>query len=123
MERDSLSHEVIGAALAVHRGMGPGLLESVYQACLAFELHRRGIPFRRGVEVPLTYAGAMLDARLRLDVLVDDRLILELKSVEKLAPIHSAQLLTYLKLTGHRTGLLINFNVLRLTDGIVRLVH
>lgn len=123
MERDALSHEVIGAALAVHRGLGPGLLESVYQACLAFELHRRGIPFRQGVEVPLVYGGAALDARLRLDVLVDDRLILELKSVERLAPIHSAQLLTYLKLTGHRTGLLINFNVLRLTDGIVRLVH
>ena len=122
MERDPLSHEVIGAALAVHRMMGPGLLESVYQACLAHELRKRGISFRQGVEVPLVYGGEALDARLRLDVLVDDQLVLELKSVEKLAPIHSAQLLTYLKLTGHRTGLLINFNVLQLKDGIVRLV-
>ncbi|HRN52594.1 MAG TPA: GxxExxY protein [Gemmatimonadaceae bacterium] len=113
---------MIGAALAVHRMMGPGLLESVYQACLAHELRKRGISFRQGVEVPLVYGGEALDARLRLDVLVDDQLVLELKSVEKLAPIHSAQLLTYLKLTGHRTGLLINFNVLQLKDGIVRLV-
>lgn len=97
MERDPLSHEVIGAALAVHRVMGPGLLESVYQACLAHELRTRGISFRQGVEVPLVYGGAALDARLRLDVLVNDQLVLELKSVERLAPIHAAQLLTYLK--------------------------
>lgn len=122
MERDPLSHAVLGAALAVHRAMGPGLLESVYQACLAHELRRRGVPFRAAVEVPLRYGSELLDAKLRLDVLVHEQLVLELKSVEKLAPIHSAQLLTYLKLTGHRTGLLINFNVLRLKDGVVRLV-
>ncbi|MBX3134206.1 MAG: GxxExxY protein [Gemmatimonadaceae bacterium] len=122
VERDSVSHAVIGAAIAVHRAMGPGLLESVYQACLVFELRRREVPFAQGVSVPLVYAGQALDAKLRLDVVVADQLVLELKSIEKLSPIHTAQLLTYLKLTGHRKGLLINFNVLQLKDGLIRLV-
>jgi GxxExxY protein len=121
-ERDSLSYVVLGAAITVHREMGPGLLESVYQACLANELSRAGVPFSMGVEVPLVYRGTRLDSRLRLDILVDAQLVLELKSVEKLAPIHSAQLLSYLRLTGHRRGLLLNFNVPRLTDGVVRFV-
>lgn len=121
-ERDSLSYVVLGAAITVHREMGPRLLESVYQACLANELSRAGVPFSMGVEVPLVYRGTRLDSRLRLDILVDAQLVLELKSVEKLAPIHSAQLLSYLRLTGHRRGLLLNFNVPRLTDGVVRFV-
>lgn len=121
VEDDALSFAVIGAAIAVHRAMGPGLLESVYQACLAHELRRRSIPFECGINVPLSYDGARLDVRLRLDVLVDNSLILELKSVDALAPIHRMQLLTYLRLTGHRRGLLINFNVLRLTEGVVRI--
>ena len=122
VEKDSLSHAVIGAAIAVHREMGPGLLESVYQACLASELGQLGVPFALGVEIPLVYREQVLTTRLRLDVLVDAQLILELKSVDKLAPIHSAQILSYLRLTGHRRGLLMNFNVTRLTEGIVRFV-
>lgn len=121
-ERDSLSYVVLGAAITVHREMGPRLLESVYQACLANELSRAGVPFSMGVEVPLVYRGTRLDSRLRLDILVDAQLVLELKSVEKLAPIHSAQLLSYLRLTGYQRGLLLNFNVPRLTDGVVRFV-
>ena len=122
VERDSLSHVVIGAAIAVHREMGPGLLESVYQSCMACELSRVGVGCELGLEVPLVYRGQALATKLRLDVLVESQLVLELKSVEKLAPIHSAQLLSYLRLTGHRRGLLINFNVSRLTNGIVRFV-
>jgi GxxExxY protein len=118
---DALTFSVIGAAIAVHRAMGPGLLESIYQACLVHELRRRQIPFACGVSVPLVYEGQQLENRLRLDVLVDNALILELKSVDALAPIHRMQLLTYLRLTGHRRGLLINFNVLRLTEGVIRL--
>lgn len=121
-ERDSLSYAVLGAAISVHQAMGPGLLESVYQSCLANELSRAGIPHAVGVEVPLVYRGEVLQAKLRLDILVDNQLVLELKSVDKLAPIHSAQLLSYLRLTGHRRGLLINFNVTKLTMGVIRLV-
>jgi GxxExxY protein len=119
---DQLSYAVIGAAIAVHQRMGPGLLESVYHACLTYELTRRGVPHACDVQIPLRYEGALLETRLRLDILVDNAIVLELKSVESLAPIHKSQLLTYLRLTGHRRGLLINFNVLRLTDGVVRMV-
>ena len=123
MDRDPVSHAVIGAALAVHKELGPGLLESVYEACLAHELSHRRVPFERGIRVPLVYGGAVLRSYFRLDLLVAGQLIVELKSVEQLIPVHKAQLITYLKLTGHRKGLLINFNVSRLMDGVTRLVR
>ncbi len=122
MERDAVSHSVLGAAIAVHRGLGPGLLESVYQCCLAHELSVRGVAFEQDVRVPVVYGGVALDAHFRLDLLVAHELVVELKSVEKLLPVHTAQLLTYLKLTGHRRGLLVNFNVSRLMDGVTRVV-
>lgn len=120
-ERDPLSHAVIGAALAVHRELGPGLLESVYEVCLTHELTIRGVPFETGLRVPVIYAGVRLRSFFRLDLLVAGRLVVELKSVAHVLPVHTAQLITYLKLTGHRHGLLINFNVPRLIDGITRL--
>ena len=116
-----MSHAVIGAALAVHRELGPGLLESVYHCCLAHELSVRGIPFASGVRVALLYSGVQLRTYFRLDLLVAERLVVELKSVAQVLPVHQAQLITYLKLTGHRRGLLIKFNVPRLIDGITRL--
>ena len=121
-EFDELSHRVIGCALEVHRLLGPGLLESTYEQCLAHELRQAGIPFRLQAPLPVEYKGVHLDCGYRVDLLVDDRLILELKAVDRLAPIHEAQLLTYLKLAGIKTGLLINFNVKRLKDGIKRMV-
>ena len=120
IERDPLTETVIGAAIEVHRVMGPGLLESVYERCLSHELTLRGIEHVRQQPLPVVYKGMPLDADLRLDIVIPDRLLLELKSVESLQPIHEAQLLTYLKLSGIRLGLLINFNVLLLKDGIKR---
>jgi GxxExxY protein len=122
VERDPLSHVVIGAAIAVHRELGPGLLESVYEACLAQELQTRRVPFARGIRIPVVYGGVTLRSCFRLDLLVAEELVVELKSVEHLMPVHLAQVLTYLKLTGHRRALLINFNVPRLLDGVKRLV-
>jgi GxxExxY protein len=121
-ERDSLSEQVIGAAIEVHRHLGPGLLESVYGRCLGYELDLRGIPYQPQVKLPVLYKGASLDCELVMDLVVAERLVLELKSVEKLLPVHEAQLLTYLKLSGIRTGLLINFNVPVLRDGLKRMV-
>jgi GxxExxY protein len=120
--RDSLSEQVIGAAIEVHRHLGPGLLESVYERCLCHELDLRGIPYQPQVKLPVLYKGMSLDCELVMDVVVVERLVLELKSVEKLLPVHEAQLLTYLKLSGIRTGLLINFNVPVLRDGLKRMV-
>ena len=108
--------------LEVHRNLGPGLLESAYEECLCHELHLRGLDFKRQVELPLLYKGLKLDCGYKLDLIVQDRIILELKAVEKLLPIHEAQLLTYLRLTGKRVGLLIKFNVPLLTQGIIRRV-
>ena len=108
--------------MEVHRNLGPGLLESAYEECLCHELHLRGLDFKRQVELPLLYKGLKLDCGYKLDLIVQDRIILVLKAVEKLLPIHEAQLLTYLRLTGKRVGLLINFNVPLLTQGIVRRV-
>ena len=119
-EDDPLTRSVIGAAIEVHRIMGPGLLETVYQRCLCHELKLRGIAFRPQVGLPLKYKGLELGNDLVLDILVEERLILELKAVGELAPIHKAQLLTYLRLSGVRLGLLINFNVRFLKDGIRR---
>ena len=121
-EFDELSRRVIGCALEVHRLLGPGLLESTYEQCLAYELRRAEIPFRLQAPLPVEYKEIHLDCGYRVDVLVDDRLIVELKATDGFAPIHEAQLLTYMKLAGIRTGLLINFNVKRLKDGIKRMV-
>ena len=120
-QRDNLSEKVIGAAIAVHRALGPGLLESAYEACLELEIKELGLHVERQVAVPLHYKTIKLDAGYRLDLLVEHELVLELKTVEKLLPIHQAQLLTYLKLTGLSTGLLMNFHVAKLADGIKRL--
>ncbi|NCB17754.1 MAG: GxxExxY protein [Synergistales bacterium] len=122
MEFDRLSNQVIGCALEVHRQLGPGLLESVYEAALALELEQQGIPHRRQVQLQVQYKGVTLDCAYRLDLVVADQLLVELKSVDSLEPIHEAQLLTYLKLSGLKTGLLINFNETLLKNGIRRRV-
>ena len=119
---EAVAKHVLDAALAVHKNLGPGLLESVYEACICHELGKRGVPFQRQVALPVLYDGAQLDAGLRLDLLVADCLIVELKAVDRDNPLFQAQLLTYLKLTGHRLGLLINFNVPLIKDGIRRVV-
>lgn len=111
---------VIGCAIEVHRHLGPGLLESTYQQCLAHELKNKGVAFRLEYPMPVKYKGIRLDCGYRLDFLVDNSLILELKAVEEVHGIHKAQLLTYMKLAQIQTGLLINFNVQRLVDGIQR---
>ncbi|MCK6486998.1 MAG: GxxExxY protein [Planctomycetes bacterium] len=120
---DALASAVIDGAFAVHRELGPGLMESVYEACLCHELGKRGLAHRRQVVVPIRYDGIEVEAGLRLDLLVDERLIVELKAVDLLAPIHTAQALTYLKITGLQLALLINFNVPKLRDGIRRVVR
>lgn len=117
---DSLTQKVIGCAIEVHKELGPGLLESTYESCLIYELTTAGILAKNQVLLPVQYKNQFIDAGYRLDILLPDKLIIELKSVEKLAPIHTAQLITYLKLSNIKTGLLINFNVNRLTDGIKR---
>ncbi len=120
---DRLSNQVIGAAMDVHRILGPGLLESAYEECLCRELQLRGIPFKRQVALPLEYKGIRVDCAYRIDVLVDDCLILEIKATTRIEPVHEAQLLTYLRLKGLWLGLLINFNVPVLRDGLRRLVN
>jgi len=122
MEFDALSNRVIGCALEVHRALGPGLLESSYEQCLAYELSLAKIAFELQRPLPIDYKGIRLDCGYRVDVLVEDALILELKAVDALLPIHEAQLLTYLRLSGKRTGILINFNVELLKRGIKRMV-
>ncbi len=117
-----LTNEVIGAAIEVHSALGPGLLESAYQACLCREFALRKIAFRSQVDLPVRYKGVQLDCGYKIDLVVEDRVVVELKSVERLAPIHEAQLLTYLRLSKLRVGLLINFNVPLLPQGIVRRV-
>ena len=121
-ERDSLTESVIGLAIEVHRALGPGLLESAYQECLCYELKTNGIAFARQVALPVVYKAVKLDCGYRMDLVVDDRLVVELKTVEKILPVHEAQLLTYLRLSGIRTGLLLNFNTSVLKDGIKRMV-
>jgi GxxExxY protein len=123
MTINELTEDVIGAAIAVHMGLGPGLLESAYEECLAHELSLARICFERQVALPVKYKSVELDCGYRLDFLVEKTVVLELKAVESLQPIHEAQLLTYLKLGGWPIGLLINFNVPVLRKGIKRLVH
>jgi GxxExxY protein len=119
---NQITQEVIGAAIAVHRALGPGLLESAYQECLSQELVLRGIPFERQVPLPLEYRGITCECGYRLDLLVAGAVVVEIKSIEAIAPIHEAQLLTYLRLGGWCVGLLMNFNVVVLKDGIRRRV-
>ncbi len=119
---NDLTREIIGAAIEVHRNLGPGLLESAYRKCLMRELFLRGIPFKREWPLPLEYKGIQLECGYRMDILVADAVVVETKSVEALAPIHEAQLLTYLRLGGWKVGLLFNFNVVVLKSGIRRRV-
>jgi GxxExxY protein len=118
MEFSELSNRVIGCAIEVHRTLGPGLLESTYEQCLAHELKLNGIKFKTQHPLPVEYKGVRLDCGYRVDVLVEDRIILELKSVDQLKAIHQAQLLTYMKLAGIGQGFLINFNAERLKEGL-----
>lgn len=121
VEDDELTGAIIGAAIAVHRALGPGLLESAYEQCLALELDSLSIPHRRQIYLPIVYRGVTVDPAYRLDLLVDDRVIVEVKATSKLLPVHEAQALTYLKLTGKRLALLLNFHAPVLRDGIKRL--
>jgi GxxExxY protein len=122
-EINELTGNVINAAIEVHKALGPGLLESAYEECLCREFELRGIPYERQKEIPLEYKGFRLDCGYRIDVLVAGRLIVEIKACEALQRIHEAQLITYLKLTGLKVGLLINFNVPVLKEGIKRIAN
>ncbi|MFZ0761525.1 MAG: GxxExxY protein [Candidatus Sulfotelmatobacter sp.] len=121
-ESDPRTASIIGAAIEVHRQLGPGLLESAYEQCLCHELRLRGLPFRCQVDLPVSYKGLQLDCGYKIDLVVNEEVIVELKAVEKILPVHEAQLLTYLKLSGKKVGLLINFNSSLLTQGIIRRV-
>jgi GxxExxY protein len=121
-ERDALTEAVIGAAIEVHRIMGPGLLESIYQKCLEKELKLRGLEFLAQARLPISYKGEPLGDDLIMDFYFAERLVVEIKAIDKLAPIHDAQLITYLRLSKTHVGLLINFNTRLLKDGIKRLV-
>jgi GxxExxY protein len=118
-----LTEAAIGAAIKVHRALGPGLLESVYLQCLAYELQRAGLSVRVNVPLPVHYDDVQINLGFRLDIIVTDYVVLELKSVKKLAPIHTAQVLTYLKLSGYPVALLMNFNVTMLKAGLKRLIN
>lgn len=121
-DKDLLTEKIIGFAIEVHRQLGPGLLESAYEECLCYELTQSGLELRRQVPLPVIYKGIRLDCGYRLDAIVERQVVLELKTVERLLPIHEAQMLTYLKLSGIHTGLLINFNSAVLKDGLRRLM-
>ena len=120
---NTLSHEIIGAAIEVHKQLGPGLLETVYESCLIAELQSRGIKVEHQVQVPITYKGVVVGHPLIIDLLVEDCIIVELKTVNELLDIHSAQLLSYLRITDKKLGLLINFNTVQLRDGLKRVVN
>ena len=117
-----VSKEIVDSAHAVHKALGPGLLESIYESCLEHELNNRGLKTKRQVSLPILYGGLKLEGGLRLDLVVGEAVIVEVKSVETILPVHKAQILTYLKLSGHRLGLLLNFNVARIKDGIYRFI-
>jgi len=122
-EINLITEQIIGAAIEVHREKGPGLLESAYESCLAHELSLRGIQCVRQVNVPLTYKGAIIDVAFRADMIVANQVLVELKAIEFVLPVHRAQLLSYVRETGHHVGLLINFHVLKLADGVTRIVN
>jgi GxxExxY protein len=117
-----LTKAIIGASVEVHKQLGPGLLESVYEACLAHELRALGLSCQRQLDVPVQYKGELIDTGFRMDMLVDGQVVLELKAIDKVIPIHEAQLLTYLRLSNKKVGLIINFNSKLLVDGITRRV-
>ena len=119
---NKITSEIISAAMTVHSALGPGLLESAYQACLVHELRKRGMKVETEVPVPVVYDGVKLECGYRIDMIVGDSVVLELKAIEAIAPIHEAQLISYIKLSGKRIGLLVNFHVLHLRDGIMRRV-
>lgn len=123
MNIKEIGGQIIDASIKVHRALGPGLLESAYQACLAFELEQRGLHVKTEVIQPIKYEGLSIDAGYRLDMVIEDSIIIENKSVEKLLPVHQAQLLTYLRLRDFRLGYLINWNVQLIKDGIHRMVN
>ena len=123
IEIEVIGRHIIDGSMKVHSGLGPGLLESAYQPCLAHELRSRGLSVQSQVQVPIVYEGVRLDVGYRIDLLVERSVIVELKTVKQLHPIHEAQLLSYLKLSNHRLGFLINFHVLHLRDGIKRMVN
>jgi len=120
---NNITDKIISAAIAVHRELGPGLLESAYEACLVYELVQRGLSIEQQKNLPVIYRDVRVDCGYRIDLFVEKQVIVELKAVEKLEPIHKAQLLSYLKLSGCKVGLLINFNVKILKDGIHRIVN
>jgi GxxExxY protein len=122
MLEEDLTQGIIGAAIEVHRALGPGLLESVYEECLCHELNLRGIAFERQVALPLTYKGVRLECGYRLDLVVEGKVVVEVKAADVLIPVYEAQLLSYLRLSGKRVGLLINFHAPVLKDGIIRRV-
>ncbi len=122
-ERNRVSEAIIGAAITVHRELGPGLLENTYEACLQYELLEKGFKIDRQKELPVKYRGILVECGFRIDLIVNDLVIVEVKAVERLDKIFDAQLLTYLKLTGLKLGLLMNFNAIKLVDGIKRLVN
>ena len=121
-DTERIAKEIVDAAFKVHSALGPGLIESVYEACVCHELKKRGVPFKTQVSFPIVYDGLRLDSGLRLDLLVDESIVVELKAVDQMHSVYEAQLLSYLKLTGHRLGFLINFNVPRIKDGIKRII-
>jgi GxxExxY protein len=123
VDENAIGERVIGCALAVHKALGPGLLESAYEACLAHELAKAGLEVKRQLALPLVYDGMQIEAGYRLDLLVADLVVVEIKTVDALAAIHRAQLLSYLKLGGYRLGYLLNFNVRMLKDGVLRLAN
>ncbi len=123
MENNAITREIIGAAIEVHRALGPGLLESAYEECLCYELDLRHLPFERQLSLPVEYKGIHLDCAYRIDVLVEKLVVVEIKSVDVLLPIHQAQLLTYLRLGNWPLGLLLNFNVPVMRQGIHRMIH
>jgi GxxExxY protein len=118
-----LTGSILGCAIEVHRTLGPGLLESIYATCLQVELAAHNLRFRVQQPVPVVYKGALVDATYRLDLVVEDVVVVEIKSVDTILPVHKAQVLTYLRVSGHPAGLLINFNVSKLTDGVRRLIN
>ena len=120
---DSITRRIIGAAIEVHKHLGPGLLESAYESCLAFELSERGLAIERQKPLPIKYKNVLFDCGYKLDLVVEDSVIVELKAIEQLLPIHEAQLLSYLRISGKSTGLLINFHVRVLKNGLKRIVN
>ena len=118
-----LTQQIIGAAIEVHREKGPGLLESAYESCLVHEFALRGLKYTRQIAVPLMYKGQVIDVAFRADLIIEDKVLVELKAVESVLPVHKAQVLSYIRETQHRVGLLINFHVPKLVDGVTRIIN